>query len=37
MLAYPLTEKAFRSLVAELAERRTTRETAVPPLATDAI
>jgi glucuronide carrier protein len=33
MFAYPLTEKAFRSLVAELAERRATRE----PLATDAI
>ena len=26
MLAYPLTEKAFRTMVAELAERRATTE-----------
>jgi glucuronide carrier protein len=33
MLAYPLTEKAFRTLVAELAERRAAATTAAPPLA----
>jgi glucuronide carrier protein len=33
MLAYPLTEKAFRTLVAELAERRATRETSAQALA----
>jgi glucuronide carrier protein len=30
MLAYPLTEKAFRALVADLAERRAARAVAVP-------
>jgi glucuronide carrier protein len=33
MLAYPLTEKAFRTHVAELAERRAAATTAAPPLA----
>jgi hypothetical protein len=30
MLAYPLTEKAFRAVVAELAERRATRAVFAP-------
>jgi glucuronide carrier protein len=33
MLAYPLTEKAFRALVAELAERRAATEVSVPAVA----
>jgi glucuronide carrier protein len=33
MLAYPLTEKAFRGLVAELAERRAARDVSAPALA----
>jgi glucuronide carrier protein len=37
MLAYPLTERAFRALVAELAERRASHEATAPSLATDAI
>jgi glucuronide carrier protein len=35
MLAYPLTEKAFRTLVAELAERRAVRAVSGPALATE--
>jgi glucuronide carrier protein len=35
MLAYPLTEKAFRTLVAELAERRAVRALSGPALATE--
>jgi Na+/melibiose symporter-like transporter len=33
MLAYPLTERAFRSLVAELAERRSRRVISPPAVA----
>ena len=36
MLAYPLTEKAFRTLVAELAERRAARNIAAPGLASES-
>jgi glucuronide carrier protein len=36
MLAYPLTEKAFRTLVAELAERRANRAASAPALAAEA-
>jgi glucuronide carrier protein len=36
MLAYPLTERAFRTLVAELAERRAGAKIAPPALATES-
>ena len=35
MLAYPLTEKAFRAMVAEIAERRATAE--LGPLAAESV
>jgi Na+/melibiose symporter-like transporter len=34
MLAYPLTEKAFRAVAAELAKRRATRAVYAPEVAT---
>jgi glucuronide carrier protein len=36
MLAYPLTERAFRTLVAELAERRAAPNIAAPALASES-